>query len=195
MRVAVAACLLVVPTLAFSGRARAEDPAAGSGSGSGSGSGASEERGASTMPAFRSSSFQREDATVDFDLPTGDGDMQPSMDFTTQVNPTVSSKDIPRAAPVHRGTLKAAQIDTVLRAAFPKTLRCYKDTAIAAKVDIVTTFVIAANGSVIDARIESTSIANPGFETCMRDVLMGLAFPTPDGNGIVEVRTPFTFYP
>jgi hypothetical protein len=191
VRVAVAACLLVVPALAFSERALAGEPAAGSGSGSGT----EGEQTANAMPAFRSSSSHREDANVDFDFSSADGDMQPSMDFTTQVNPTVSSKDLPLAAPQHRGTLKPTQVDSVLRTAFPQTLHCYRAMASAQKVEIVTTFVIAADGSVIDARIESMSLASPSFETCMRGVLMSLVFPQPDGNGIVEVRTPFTFYP
>jgi hypothetical protein len=29
----------------------------------------------------------------------------------------------------------------------------------------------------------------------MRTVLLGLRSRQPDGNGIVDVRTPFTFYP
>jgi hypothetical protein len=187
MRVALAACLLVVPTLGFPERAHAAE-------GSGSGSGASEERPPSTMPAFRSSSLQREDATVDFEMPAA-SDMQPSMDFSAQVNPTVSSRELPRGAPQQRGTLKAAQVDAVLRTAFPKTPQCYKQMAPGKKVDIVTTFVIAADGSVIDAKIESTTLPNAAFEKCMRTVLLGLEFPAPDGNGIVDVRTPFTFYP
>ena len=189
MRVAVAALLLVLPTLAIPGRARAEDAA-----GSGSGSGATEARPPSAMPAFRSSSLEREDATVDFEMPRA-SDMQPSMDFTTQLNPTVSSRELPRGVPQQRGTLKAAQVDSVLRTAFPKTLQCYKEMASGKRVDVVTTFVIAADGSVIDSRIESTTLANPTFEKCLRGVLMGLVFPPPEGNGIVDVRTPFTFYP
>lgn len=187
MRVALAACLLVVPTLVFPQRGHAAD-------GSGSGSGAGEPAAASTMPAFRSSSVQREDATVDFEIPTT-SDMQPSMDFSAQVNPTVASRDLPRGAPQARGTLTANQVDTVLRTAFPKTLQCYKQMAAGRKVDIVTTFVIAADGSVVDAKIESTTLPNAAFEKCMRTVLLGLSFPAPDGNGIVDVRTPFTFYP
>jgi hypothetical protein len=189
MRVAVAALLLAAPTLAIPERAHAQDAA-----GSGSGSGAGEERAPSTMPAFRSSSLQREDATVDFQMPSA-SDMQPSMDFTTQLNPTVSSRELPRGAPQQRGTLKPSQVDSVLRTAFPKTLQCYKDMAAGKKVEIVTTFVIAANGTVIDPKIESTTLGHLGFEKCMRGVLSGLVFPPPDGNGIVEVRTPFTFYP
>ena len=185
MRVALAACLLVVPTLAFPG-----ETTEGSGSGSGSGAG----NAPSTMPAFRGSSAQREDAIVDFEIPAA-SDMQPSMDFTAQVNPTVASRELPRGAPQHRGTLTAAQVDGVLRTAFPKTLQCYKQMAAGKKVDIVTTFVIAADGSVVDAKIESTTFPNATFEKCMRTVLLGLDFPAPDGNGIVDVRTPFTFYP
>ena len=187
MRVALAACLLVAPTLAFPEPA---DAAEGSGSGSGSG----EPTAASTMPAFRSSSVQREDAVDDFEIPTT-SDMLPSMDFTTQVNPTVTSRELPRGAPQQRGTLTSAQVDSVLRPAFPKTLQCYKQMAAGRKVDIVMAFVIAADGSVVDAKIESTTLPNATFEKCMRTVVLGLAFPPPDGNGIVDVRTPFTFYP
>src|SRR4029079_7824273 len=122
-------------------------------------------------------------------------DSHPSMHFATQVNPTVASRELPRGAPQQRGSLTAAQVDSVLRAAFPKTLQCYKQMAAGKKVDIVTTFVIAGDGSVIDAKIESTTLPNATFEKCMRTVLLGLAFPAPDGNGIVDVRTPFTFYP
>jgi hypothetical protein len=146
------------------------------------------------MPAFRGSSAQRDDAIVDFEMPTT-SDMQPSMDFTAQVNPTVASRELPRGAPQQRGTLTASQVDSVLRTAFPKTLQCYKQMAAGKKVDIVTTFVIAADGSVVDAKIESTTLPNATFEKCMRTVLLGLDFPEPDGNGIVDVRTPFTFYP
>ena len=188
MRVALAACLLVVPTLPFP--AHAADGTDGAGSGSGTGTGSP----SGTMPAFRGSSAQREDATVDFDIPAA-SDMQPSMDFTAQVNPTVASRELPRGAPQQRGTLTAGQVDSVLRTAFPKTLQCYKQMAAGRKVDIVTTFVIAADGSVIDAKIESTTLPNAAFEKCMRTVLLGLSFPAPDGNGIVDVRTPFTFYP
>ena len=90
MRVALAACLLVVPTLALP--AHAADEGSGSGSGTGTGSAPS------TMPAFRGSSAQREDAIVDFEIPAA-SDMQPSMDFTAQVNPTVASRELPRGAP------------------------------------------------------------------------------------------------
>src|SRR3982751_2816088 len=109
MRAALAACLLVAPTLALPPRAAD----AGAGSGSGTGAGAAP----STMPVFRGSSAQREDASFDFQMPTT-SDMQPSMDFTAQVNPTVTSRELPRGAPQQRGTLTPSQVDSVLRTAF-----------------------------------------------------------------------------
>jgi hypothetical protein len=80
------------------------------------------------MPAFRGSSAQREDATVDFEIPAA-SDMQPSMDFTAQVNPTVASRELParRAAAARHAHCRPGRLGPPT--AFPKTLQCYKQMA------------------------------------------------------------------
>src|SRR5688572_2280383 len=98
MRVALFGCLLFLPALGFAGEgatgpARDESAAAGDASGSGAPPPPPEAPPAATsMPAFRTSTTSREDATFEFELPSANGELEPSMDFTTQLNPTVTSK-------------------------------------------------------------------------------------------------------
>jgi hypothetical protein len=117
------------------------------------------------------------------------------MDFTSSVNPDVSSRPIPAAAPQRRGTLTQAQVDRVLRSAFPKALQCYKAENVDQKVEIVIDFVIAADGTVFDAQPVSSTHRSKVFEGCIKNAVLALQFPVPEGNGVVLVTTPFTFYP
>jgi outer membrane biosynthesis protein TonB len=56
-----------------------------------------------------------------------------------------------------------------------------------------TSFVIGSSGHVTRAGIESSSLHNPQVERCVLQVLRTIAFPLPQGGGVVEVRFPFKF--
>jgi hypothetical protein len=60
---------------------------------------------------------------------------------------------------------------------------------------VSTSFVIASNGRVTDAGIESTTLNNRNTESCILAVIKSIQFPLPQGAGIVQVTYPFKFAP
>ena len=56
-------------------------------------------------------------------------------------------------------------------------------------------FTIGASGHVTQAGVDGSSSLPTGVKKCVVNVLRGIAFPAPQGGGVVEVKQPMNFYP
>ena len=63
------------------------------------------------------------------------------------------------------------------------------------KGKITVKFVVAKDGTVSKANIESSSMRNPKVEDCLTKAFMRFTFPKPKGGGMVIVSYPFAFQP
>jgi len=96
------------------------------------------------------------------------------------------------------GSLDATAIETVIRRHKNQIHYCYqreltKDPSLAG--ELVVRFVIARDGSVSSAQIDSTTLEQPSVESCVVGRFMRMQFPEPLGGGVVIVEFPFTFSP
>ncbi len=99
-------------------------------------------------------------------------------------------------APIILGALSKEAIDRVILRHMNQLRYCYqreltKDPDIAGK--IVVKFTIAADGTVSAASIKSTTMNNESVENCVTGRFMRMAFPEPNGGGIVIVSYPLLF--
>ncbi len=95
-----------------------------------------------------------------------------------------------------KGSLSSAEIDRVIRRAFPRFKFCYEKelkvkNRLTGKVSV--NFTIAPTGRVARARVEETTMGAPTVERCVTGVMRSLRFPKPRGGGIVVVTYPFVF--
>ncbi len=98
--------------------------------------------------------------------------------------------------PIILGALDKSVIDRVIKQHLAQIRYCYqkelnKNPGLMGK--IVIKFVIAKDGSVSSAKVNSTSMNNPIVENCICQRFMRFQFPQPKGGGIVIVTYPFVF--
>jgi Ca-activated chloride channel family protein len=100
--------------------------------------------------------------------------------------------------PTVTGTLSKEVIRRVIRQHVNQLRFCYEQE-LASIPDlsgkIVVEFTIDATGSVISAKIKSTTLGNSTVETCIVKALRSWKFPAPEGGGVVKVTYPFEFKP
>ena len=99
-------------------------------------------------------------------------------------------------APILMGALDKSQIDRVIKQHLSQIRYCYQkelNRAPDLEGKVVMKFVIATDGSVSRADVQSTSLNNPVVESCLSDRFMRFQFPRPTGGGIVIVTYPFVF--
>lgn len=100
--------------------------------------------------------------------------------------------------PIILGALDRSLIDEVIKRHMNQIRYCYqreltKNPSLAGKV--VIKFVIAKDGTVSSASVKSSTMGNPGVESCISGRFMRMQFPEPKGGGIVIVSYPFLFSP
>ncbi len=98
--------------------------------------------------------------------------------------------------PVVQGSMDKAVIRRVIRSHQSAIKYCYekeltKDPSLQGKVTI--SFIIKADGMVGSASVANTTLNNKAVEGCVTRVVQRMAFPTPNGGGIVKVTYPFIF--
>ncbi len=94
------------------------------------------------------------------------------------------------------GALDQSQVERVIKKHLSQIRYCYqkelnKNPGLYGKV--VIKFVIAKDGTVSSARVNSTSMNNPIVENCICQRFMRFQFPEPKGGGICIVSYPFVF--
>ncbi len=94
------------------------------------------------------------------------------------------------------GSLSQQDIRRVVRKNINAVRFCYekeliKNPSLSGKV--VVKFIIAADGRVQQARIESSTIGNKQVEKCIIYAVRRFKFPKPKGGGVVSVKYPFIF--
>ncbi len=98
--------------------------------------------------------------------------------------------------PILMGALDKSQIDRVIKQHLSQIRYCYQkelNRAPELQGKVVVKFVIANDGTVSQANIQSTSLNNPVVESCLCARFMRFQFPRPTGGGIVIVTYPFVF--
>jgi len=96
------------------------------------------------------------------------------------------------------GSVSKTEIDRVVKQQLAQFRYCYqkelnKHPSLAGRV--VIKFVIAADGSVSSAKVNSSTLNNETVENCLCSRFLRLSFPEPAGGGIVIVSYPFVFQP
>lgn len=96
------------------------------------------------------------------------------------------------------GALDKEKIDAGVRRNMSSLRRCYaqglkSNPTLAGRV--VIKFTIAADGSVSQAAVKSSSMNHPETENCMVAAVRTFHFPEPTGGGVVIVSYPFSFSP
>ncbi len=100
--------------------------------------------------------------------------------------------------PITVGGLPKSAVDEVVKNHLKAIQYCYqrqlqRSPEINGKV--VVKFTISGDGSVSDARVQRTTLADDATESCIASRFMRMTFPEPGGNGIVVVSYPFLFHP
>jgi len=100
--------------------------------------------------------------------------------------------------PVIMGALDRSVTDAVVKRRMNQIRYCYQreitsDPNIAGKV--VVKFVVAGDGTVSSASIESSTMGNTAVESCVTSRFLRMMFPEPKGGGIVVVSYAFLFSP
>lgn len=143
-------------------------------------------------------------AKVTQDVGSLSGAVTGKIDSTKGVTGLVSKKDIFTAGLPYKtvvmGGMDPDTIRRILIEHIPQFRYCYQkqlDAAASSFHGVVKmNFDIGASGHVAKAAVEATTEGMPDdVRGCVRDVLMGIKFPAPQGGGTVEVRQPFNFYP
>ena len=97
------------------------------------------------------------------------------------------------------GSIDRDAIDRAIQAHRDAFKLCYEKEINAGHPDlagrVTTSFVIGSNGRVTEAGVASSSLKNSNAESCILNVIKRIAFPLPQGSGIVEVTYPFKFTP
>ncbi len=97
------------------------------------------------------------------------------------------------------GTIDADAIEAAILAQRDRFRLCYEKEINAESPPgagrVSTSFVIASNGRVTQAGIESTTLNNRNTEGCILGVIKSIQFPLPRGAGVVQVTYPFKFSP
>lgn len=101
------------------------------------------------------------------------------------------------ASASEHGRLPPAEIQRIVRTAFPAYRACYEDglrrtPTLAGTVAI--RFVIAADGALRWPQVEHADLPDPAVIGCLLTAFLPLAFPAPEG-GIVTVVYPIMFSP
>lgn len=100
--------------------------------------------------------------------------------------------------PIILGGLDQSLIDAVIKRNMAQIRYCYQRELVknpGLSGEIVVKFVIAKDGTVSSAVIESTTMHNEAVESAICGRFMGFQFPEPKGGGIVVTTYPFNFYP
>lgn len=98
--------------------------------------------------------------------------------------------------PTVEGSLDREIIARVIRQHRNEIKFCYekelqKNKKLAGRITV--SFTIAASGSVIIAKVKSSTIKNASVENCVTGKIRRWVFPAPKGGGIVKVNYPFNF--
>ncbi len=102
------------------------------------------------------------------------------------------------APPTVLGALDKGDIDAGIRAELAAIRGCYQAQLRASPAlhgKLVAKFVITAEGTVSSSTTQTSTLGDEAVESCIHEVLMGLAFPEPRGGGVVIVSYPFVFSP
>ncbi len=107
-----------------------------------------------------------------------------------------ATPNLKSGTPAIEGQLDASVIDSVIRRHLAQIRYCYqrelnKDPSLSGK--IVVKFTIAADGTVSDATIDSSTMNSEAVESCLCGRFLRFVFPEPEGGGIVVVTYPFVF--
>lgn len=101
----------------------------------------------------------------------------------------------PRRAQVSGG-LDAATVRRVVRRSLPRIRRCYLNVALQVNPglsgELVVTFTVRLDGTVMDAAVSQRAFNHPKLESCLLEEVRRWRFPTPEGS-VVRVRYPFHF--
>jgi len=100
------------------------------------------------------------------------------------------------SGPVIMGALPKEVIQKVIADSKNKVRYCYEKALtrqpnLEGRIDLK--FIINANGKVVKAQVESSTLGNVEVEKCILRAIKAMRFPKPAGGGIVEVRYPFIF--
>ncbi|MED5370776.1 MAG: AgmX/PglI C-terminal domain-containing protein [Myxococcota bacterium] len=96
------------------------------------------------------------------------------------------------------GHLEKEAISGVIQASMGPLADCYQQ---AVKTDpdlagqVVVRFRIETDGRVTRQEVKESTLSSPPVEACLLEVVDGLQFPEPKGDGVVWVRYPFSFTP
>ncbi|HEV8325579.1 MAG TPA: AgmX/PglI C-terminal domain-containing protein [Myxococcota bacterium] len=134
------------------------------------------------------------DGSADTDVVTGPGELR--------AHHAAVVVDVMASPPTCRCRVDKEIIRRVIRAHLAELRYCY-ERALARVPDlagkVTSLFVIAPNGRVASAHIESSTLDSPDVDACVADRLLRLTFPaTADSiadGGVLEVRYPFVFVP
>jgi Ca-activated chloride channel family protein len=99
-------------------------------------------------------------------------------------------------SPIILGAIDRSSIERVIKRHLNQIRYCYtrelqKDPDLAGKISVK--FVIAADGTVASAEVDTSTLANPVLERCIVSRFQRMKFPAPAGGGVVIVRYPFVF--
>ena len=97
-----------------------------------------------------------------------------------------------------RGSLSKEAIRRHVRRNILDIRYCYesawaRDQSLAGRVEV--RFVISPSGAVSSSSVASSTLGNPTVEQCIARVVQSIAFPEPEGGGVVIVTYPFRFEP
>jgi TonB family protein len=97
---------------------------------------------------------------------------------------------------VVRGSLDRDLIQRIVRVHVPSVRDCYerqlaKAPTLAGRVSL--RFVISHSGSVVSAKVQSSTLGQPDVESCVLRAIKRITFPPPAGGGVVIVTYPFQF--
>lgn len=136
--------------------------------------------------------------------PTAD-DARPRLRETDEDGPAKSDRQAAEAAeglgasnPAVMGSLDKNVVRTVIGRHTREIRFCYeaelgRRPSLAGKLTVK--FVIGANGSVQTAKVDTSTLGNPGMEACILARVRSWSFPQPAGGGLVVVSYPFVFKP
>ena len=97
-----------------------------------------------------------------------------------------------------QGSLSPDDIRATISKDGAKVGKCYQDELTKNKDlrgRVHVTFVVEIDGSVAAVKVRKNSLKNTAVEQCVVDYVKALAFPKPQGDGMVIVNYPFNFNP
>ena len=106
-----------------------------------------------------------------------------------------------RSAEPSTNRISKESVQAAMQAVRPQVKACYdqalgQDPSLAGQVTLQLKLIAGDGGAyVAEGEVVDSETRSPFFEACVLQKVAGAAFPSPDGEGSVTVRYPFTFDP